>query len=46
MVKELTQKEKVMMAIWMFNRLIDRFPDIYIRLKGEYLEQEDDQLPR
>jgi hypothetical protein len=38
--KEKDQEEerakKIKMAIWVFNKLIDRYPLIYTRLKEEY----------
>lgn len=33
------QKEKVKMAIWMFNRLIDTYPEIYKEWKELYLKE-------
>jgi hypothetical protein len=32
-------KEKIMMAIWMMNKLIDRHREVYTQLKEEYLKE-------
>jgi hypothetical protein len=32
-------KEKIKMAIWMYNRLIDKYPLVFEILKKEYNEQ-------
>lgn len=34
----MNRREKIKMAIWMFNQLIDRYPEIYIALKDNYIE--------
>lgn len=36
----MTRKEKIVMAIWMFNQLIDRYPEIYKVLKKNYIDTE------
>ena len=38
----MTKKEQVIMAIWMLNKLIDKYPLIYRNLKAEYLKEKDD----
>jgi len=35
----MTREEKIKMAIWMFNKLIERHPNIYRALKEHYLEE-------
>ena len=35
----MTNREKIKMAVWMLNRLIDKSPDMYIAWKKLYLEQ-------
>jgi len=34
-------KEKVKMAIWMYNKLIERYPNIYTALKEQYLKEKE-----
>ena len=40
----MTKSEKVKMAIWMFNRLIDMQPEIYQAWKKIYLEEKDNEI--
>ncbi len=35
------REEKVKMAIWMFNKLIDKYPNIYEALKEQYLKEKE-----
>jgi hypothetical protein len=34
----MNKKDKILMAIWMYNQLIDRYPEIYKVLKKNYVE--------
>lgn len=39
----MTKKEQIMMAIWMLNKLIDRYPIVYRDLKEQYLKEQYEQ---
>lgn len=39
----MTKKEQIKMAIWMLNKLIDKYPVIYKYLKDEYLEEKNER---
>jgi len=39
----MTRIEKIRMAMWMFNQLIDRHPEIYLKLKNEYLRRANEK---
>jgi len=38
----MTRNELIKMAIWMHNKMIDRYPMIYEYLKEQYLKEKDD----
>ena len=37
----LKREEKILMAIWMYNKLIEKYPSIYRYLKKQYEERDE-----